>query len=71
MKPLLSYHKSLYLSACVGAYLGSGTFSVRGSTENDHAIAHLDVRPCTYNACQLLAIHTWGSKIEQVPAKQT
>ena len=46
-KPLVSYHPSQL--ACVGAYLCIGTFSVRGSTENDHAIPHLDVRPCTCN----------------------
>lgn len=31
---------------CNGAYLGIGMLSVRGSAENDHAMAHLDVRPC-------------------------
>ena len=43
--------KSLF--GCVGAYLGMGMFSVRGSAENDHAIAHLDVRPCIQLRCQL------------------
>ena len=49
--------------ACVGIYLGNGTFSVRGSTENDHAIAHLEVRPCTCNPCLLFAINAQAAKL--------
>lgn len=44
---------------CDGAYLGMGMFSVCGSAEKDHAMAHLDVRPCkTFKVSAVVAVNS-------------